>query len=170
MSAVAADLGAPSGSIYHRFTSREHLAAAVWLRTVERFQAGFIDVLAAHDEPVEAAVTAACWVVDWAAEHPADASLLIRYRREDLVRGDFPEQMRHHAEEATAQLGSALTGIARRLGQPVDVVVFAVVRIPYAAVRDSADSGHPIPAWTGPAVARATRAVLSPGSRPRARG
>ena len=36
-SAVARSLSAPSGSVYHRFASRDHLAAALWLRTVERF-------------------------------------------------------------------------------------------------------------------------------------
>jgi AcrR family transcriptional regulator len=170
MSAVAADLGAPSGSVYHRFASREHLAAALWLRTVERFQSGFIAALAAHDNPVEAAVSAARWVVDWAAAHPADASLLTRYRSEDLIRGDYPEQVRHRAEEAKAQLGHALAGVAQRLGQPVDLVVFAVVQIPYAAVREFAGSGRPLPAWTGDAVARATRAALPPRTRPRVRG
>ena len=166
MSAVATDLGAPSGSVYHRFASREHLAAALWLRTVERFQAGFIATLAAHDEPIDAAVCAARWVIDWAAAHPADASLLTRYRREDLIRGDYPEQARRRAEEAKARLGHALSGIAQRLGQPVDLVVFAVVQIPYAAVRDTVGSGRPLPAWTGDAVGRATRAALSPSGAP----
>lgn len=166
MSAVAADLGAPSGSVYHRFASREHLTAALWLRTVDRFQIGFISSFAAHDEPVDAAVSAACWVVDWAAAHPADASLLTRYRREDLIRGDYPEQVRRRAEEAKAQFGHALAGMAQRLGQPVDLVMFAVVHIPYAAVRDSAGSGRPLPSWASDAVGRATRAALSPSDDP----
>ena len=162
MSAVAADLGAPSGSVYHRFASREHLAAALWLRTVDRFQSGFITVLTAHGDPVDAAVSAARWVVDWAAAHPADASLLTRYRREDLIRGDYPEPVRRPAEQAKAQLGHALAGMAQRLSQPVDLVTFAVVLIPYAAVRDSAGSGRPLPTWTGDAVGRAARAALTP--------
>lgn len=92
----------------------------------------------------------------------ADASLLTRYRREDLIRGDYPEQVRRRAEEAKARLGHALSGIAQRLGQPVDLVVLAVVQIPYAAVRQTVGSGRPLPAWTGDAVGRATRAALSP--------
>jgi AcrR family transcriptional regulator len=163
MSAVAADLGAPSGSIYHRFAGRDELAAALWLRTVERFQAGFIATLTVGDEPVDAAVAAACWVVEWAAAHPADAALLTRYRREDLIHGDYPEPVRRRADAAKTQLARALGGMARRLDQPLDRVIFAVVQIPYAAVRASVGSGRPIPVWTGAAVGSAARAVLSPG-------
>ncbi|MFF8264165.1 helix-turn-helix domain-containing protein [Streptomyces virginiae] len=40
MSAVAQAVGAPSGTVYHRFTGRTALLAEVWLCTVERFQEG----------------------------------------------------------------------------------------------------------------------------------
>ncbi|MGI8552143.1 MAG: TetR family transcriptional regulator [Dehalococcoidia bacterium] len=46
IAALAAAIGAPTGSIYHRFRSRDLLMAELWLRTVERFQAGFLAALA----------------------------------------------------------------------------------------------------------------------------
>jgi len=45
MASVAARLGAPTGSIYHRFRSRKELMAETWLAAAESFQAGFIAAL-----------------------------------------------------------------------------------------------------------------------------
>jgi len=36
--------GAPTGSIYHRFSSRTELFVGLWLRSVRRFQAGLLEV------------------------------------------------------------------------------------------------------------------------------
>ena len=45
--AVSARSGAPVGSLYHRFGSRDRLLAELWLRTVRRFQDGLLAVAAA---------------------------------------------------------------------------------------------------------------------------
>src|SRR5690349_25083603 len=45
MAAVAQRAGAPSGSLYHRFAGRSALLAALWLRTVADFQAGYLTAL-----------------------------------------------------------------------------------------------------------------------------
>jgi len=39
MSAVARAVGAPSGSMYHRFPTRAALCGGLWIRTEERFLA-----------------------------------------------------------------------------------------------------------------------------------
>ena len=41
VASIAKRLGAPSGSIYHRFESRDLLLARLWIRTVHRAQQGF---------------------------------------------------------------------------------------------------------------------------------
>ena len=51
MSAVARATGAPSGSMYHRFPARAVLCGELWLRTEERFHAGFASALSASDDP-----------------------------------------------------------------------------------------------------------------------
>ncbi|MCA1655082.1 MAG: TetR/AcrR family transcriptional regulator, partial [Pseudonocardiaceae bacterium] len=38
--------GAPVGSLYHRFGSRDALLASLWLRTVRRFQEGLTTAVA----------------------------------------------------------------------------------------------------------------------------
>jgi AcrR family transcriptional regulator len=44
--AIAQAVGAPTGSIYHRFDSRDVLLAEVWLRAAAAFQAAFFERLA----------------------------------------------------------------------------------------------------------------------------
>ncbi|NEE35160.1 helix-turn-helix transcriptional regulator, partial [Streptomyces sp. SID7982] len=55
MSAVAQAVGAPSGSVYHRFAGRPALLAEVWLRTVERFQEEYTHSLDQEPDPHRAA-------------------------------------------------------------------------------------------------------------------
>ena len=47
MSAVARIASASSGSVYHRFPNHAALQAALWLRTLGRFEDGLFDALAA---------------------------------------------------------------------------------------------------------------------------
>lgn len=42
---VARAVGAPVGSVYHRFLSRDVLMAEVWLRVVASFQKEFLSML-----------------------------------------------------------------------------------------------------------------------------
>src|SRR5829696_1654947 len=83
--AIAGASGAPTGSIYHRFGSRDELLARLWIRAVERSQASFLAALEDSD-PHAAALAAAMSVVDFCEAEPADARLLASFRREDLVR------------------------------------------------------------------------------------
>ena len=45
VAAVRDELGAPVGSIYHRYGSLRHLLAEAWLAAVESFQGGFLAAL-----------------------------------------------------------------------------------------------------------------------------
>ena len=42
MSDIAQEIGGPTGSIYHRFASREELLATLWIRSIKRFHVGLI--------------------------------------------------------------------------------------------------------------------------------
>src|SRR5262245_10656681 len=81
--AIARAVGAPTGSIYHRFDSRDVLLARVWLGAAAAFQAAFFERLAGQ-EPREAGLAAALYMAQRVREHPREARLLRLHRREDF--------------------------------------------------------------------------------------
>src|SRR5215212_1956867 len=82
--AIAEASGAPIGSIYHRFGSREALITKLWMRAVYRSQASFIAAME-HPDARQAAVAAALSIFDFCRAHPADAQLLASFGREELI-------------------------------------------------------------------------------------
>lgn len=147
---VAEALGAPVGSVYHRFRSREELLAKLWLRTASRFQEGFVAALDAEDLD-EAAVSAALHALRWPRLHLDDARVLLLYRREDLSTR-WPEDLSEQVAEVNAEGFAVLREHAsRRYGdvseQDVRRVVFAIVDIPYAAGRRHLLAGEAPPGF-----------------------
>lgn len=166
VAAIAREAGAPSGSVYHRFASRDVLVGVLWLRTVERFQDGYLDVLGAHDDPVEAVRAAARHVLRWSREHPAEVALLMLHRSEDLLGGDWPDELVERNRAQRARLVDAARTLARRLpctdATALRRVVFAAVDVPYAEVRARVAQGQPIDTTSDQLVDETVRAVLAP--------
>ena len=138
--------GAPSGSVYHLFGSRDLLVARLWVRTVRRFQEGFLAALAGDDLDA-AALGAALHVVRWARAHPAEATVLLLRRRSELADrwpdelGDELAGLNHAAEAALADHATRRYGTLDELGR----VTFALVDVPYAACRRPLLAGRPVP-------------------------
>jgi AcrR family transcriptional regulator len=160
-SAVARSAGAPSGSVYHRFASRDELAASLWMRTVERFDAEVVALLQGDGPPVELAVSAALATVSWSSAHPADAFVLTMFRRSDLVGGDVSPELAERAQRLGERQRAAVDALARRLGRPTELVSFAVAGIPMAVIRRHIADCSVIPPWASAAVEEAVRAVLA---------
>ena len=162
----AADrLGAPSGSIYHRFSGRAALAGALWLRSVRRFQAGFLSALDDPD-PLRAARRAAMHVVSWSRDNPSEARLLLLHRSEDLAHTDWPQDLRAENAALRKQLERAIrelcTSLAAADSGSRRRVQFAVVDIPYAAVRQSLAAGGRLHPSLDGLVEEAVTALLAP--------
>ncbi|MFC5742829.1 TetR/AcrR family transcriptional regulator [Dyella tabacisoli] len=137
--AVGQALGASSGSIYHRFKTRNELLGRVWLSTAAEFQSRFVKALGASD-PRQSAIDAALMVPRWVREDPVGASILLTHRREDFLSSDWPAAMTADAQMLATQLNTALQDITHRLfgrssAPRVRAVTFALVDMPYAAVR-----------------------------------
>ncbi|MFC5286498.1 TetR family transcriptional regulator [Actinokineospora guangxiensis] len=153
--AVAAALGAPSGSIYHRFPRRDDLVAAAWLRAQDRFLDAYL--AAAERGPVAAATS----VPTWSVEHPADAALLLRHALADLLRGDVSPALTEHAEANNARAEAAVRRLADEAGIPVRDMVLAVVDLPYAVTRRLLRAGVPVQSDVD-SLARAVGRLVGP--------
>ena len=154
--AIAKRLGAPSGSLYHRFGSRDLLLASLWTRTVRRFQGGYIDALGRED-----AEAAALHTPRWCREHLDEATVLLLYRRQDVA-ATWPAELAGDLGTLNAAVARALDGfVARRPGVDRERLVFATVDVPYGAVRRYLLDGCPPPPLVDDLITTSCRAVLS---------
>jgi len=148
VAAVAKELGAPSGSIYHRFESRDALGASMWLRAVERFQDGWAESID-HGASAEAVRDGAAFVVGWCRSNPTDARILLLYRSSDFCVGEWPDALVARNEAQRARVGDTVSQLCGRLGATTPAamrrVTFALVDLPYGAVRGPLAAGVEIP-------------------------
>lgn len=134
IAAVAQEVNAPVGSVYHRFLSRNVLLAEVWLKVVSSFQVAFLQALE-KGIGLEAALHTPRWV----RQHPAEARILLLYRREELAEGDWPDDLKKRALLIKDALDNGIADYVRRTFGKVDrrginLTVFALIDVPYAAV------------------------------------
>jgi AcrR family transcriptional regulator len=164
MEAIADASGAPTGSIYHRFGSRDELITRLWMRAVYRSQASFVAALEKPD-PKEAALAAAMSIIDFCEEHPADALLLVSFRREDLIRAapegplaDELAELNRPVERAVVNLARQLYG--KRTRAALDRTLMVVFDLPYGAVRRYLITWARMPPGLSADLTRAISAVL----------
>src|SRR5882724_120258 len=101
--AIGASLDAPSGSIYHRFASRDVLLGRLWLSKAAFFQDRFVAALT-RDDPRAAALEAALSLPRSVRADFAGARIMLLYRREDFLSDDWPPEMRAEAERLRHQV------------------------------------------------------------------
>lgn len=165
VTAVAAAVGAPSGSIYHRFAGRDELVARLWLRTITAFQAGLLDALRAAPE----AVVDACHdhIFGWTAEHPDLARLMLLHDATDIT-ARWPDTLAVELRETNDTARAAITELARRYFGPadrkqerenLDRMIYALIDLPYTAVRRHLPDGRPRP-WLREFTTDAAHRVL----------
>lgn len=160
---IAERLGAPTGSIYYRFDSRDLLLARLWIRTARRAQEGFVAALA-QDDVGKAAVDAALHIPRWSRTNVDDACVMVLYRREQLAE-QWPKEL---GEELATLNDSIKAGVRsfvrRRFGSVtkanLDVTMFALLDVPYAAVRRHLHVGNPPPLTVDELVTRTCQCIL----------
>src|SRR5438270_188426 len=143
--AIAERLGAPIGSFYHRFASRDLLLGELWLRTVVDFQHG---ITAALDEGD--GLRAALHTPAWVRGHLDEARLLLLYHRDDFVQGGWPDTLR---DGVAAQTERMETGFARFAGlvfgsagaAELRRAQFLLAEMPVGAVRQHLHRREPPP-------------------------
>lgn len=163
MSAVAQAVGAPSGSVYHRFAGRTALLAEVWLRTVERFQEGYFEALGSDPDPRRAARAAARHVVSWSRAHPQEASLLL-HGPEEFGQGDWSQEHRDRADQGNRRVFGSLGELGAALGaagaRDRERLTLALVDLPLTVVRRHLRAGEPLPPYAEDLAEESAAALL----------
>jgi AcrR family transcriptional regulator len=167
VNAIATATGAPKGSIYHRFATTDDVLASMWLRAVNRLQAGVLNALRISD-PVAAAVAGGLSVHDFARAQRADARLLASLRREDLFSSVSDEALRQELATANDELQKALAGLARDLygrasRTAIEQTACAVIDLPLGAIRRHLLDGSTLPPGLRDQLEAAIRAALRIG-------
>jgi AcrR family transcriptional regulator len=158
MSAVARAVGAPSGSMYHRFATRAALCGELWMRTEERFHSGVTAALSASEDPQTRCVAAARFTVQWCREHPNEAQVLLA-GADALGAAEWPEQLIAARRRLRRKLRQVLAGVP---ADP-DRINAAIVDIPYAVVRRHLLARQVIPGSADAIVADCARVLIAPG-------
>jgi AcrR family transcriptional regulator len=135
LDSVTRILGAPKGSFYHRFESRNALMGELWLQTVRAYQEGFVRAIEAGD-----GLAAALHTPAWSRAHLTDACLLLPYSRHDFVEGNWPAELKRGVREQAQQVESCLETFARReFGRvgtaEIKRATFVLLEVPIAAIR-----------------------------------
>ncbi|MGW0749015.1 TetR/AcrR family transcriptional regulator [Streptomyces sp. NPDC002587] len=168
VSAVAQAVGAPSGSMYHRFAGRTALLAEVWLRTVELFQQGYLDAVHSDPDPRGAARAAARHVISWSRAHPQEAALLL-HGPEEFGRADWSPAHRERADLGNRRVLGSLGELGEALGsagpQDRERLALAVVELPLSVVRRHLRAGEALPPYAEDLAAECADALLA-GDRP----
>ena len=157
---VAARLGAPKGSFYYRFASRDALLGELWLATALAYQQGFVAAIEAGD-----GLRAALHTPAWAREHLDEARLLLLYSRHDFVQGDWPAGLKRAVAGQTERLEGCFRSFARRaFGRAglaeIKRATFVLAEVPIAAVRGHLQRREPPPRLVDELIETTFRAVV----------
>ncbi len=166
MAAIAQQLGAPTGSIYHRYRSRELLLAELWLSVVEEFQAGVLAELDQEDS-LQAGIAAAQFMPRWVRANMREARLLLVHHREDFVEGAWPDELVHRATALAPQIGGGLKKFCRRHWGSVSSKAmrrarFALLDVPHGAVKPYVREGREPPPLIDELIRDTCVGVLKP--------
>ena len=166
IAAIGHRLGAPSGSIYHRFPSRSALLGRLWMQKAAQFQDRFVAALA-HDEPYAAGLEAALSFPRSVRSDPAGAKILLLYRREDFLDDAWPPAIQEEAKRLGDQVTYALAAITKRLFDRAGAadrraVTFAILDAPMAGVRRHVMANEAPPATVDKLLRVTFEAVIRP--------
>jgi len=162
---IAKTLGAPTGSIYHRFASRDVILGEVWLRTIANFQSGMLAQLNAPDARI-AGLAAVRYVPQWVRQYPAEARILLRYRSADFLESGWPRPLSNRAKQQRTTMTKTLREFCRRLlgrdnARSIRIVTYALADAPLAAVRRHVNEGKSPPPVVDDLLGATYRASLS---------
>jgi AcrR family transcriptional regulator len=168
---IAAAIGAPSGSIYHRFKSRDELLGRLWLAKATFLQDRWMSALALPD-PVQAGLAACLSIPRSVREDLEGARIMLLYRREDFLSDGWPAAMKSESKQLGAQVEEGLETLTRRLFgrhslEARQTATLAVLDLPMAGVRRFVTSNESPPRVLDATLERAYFAIIDERRQPR---
>lgn len=169
VAAIGQAIGAPSGSIYHRFSTRDQLLGRLWLNKARSFQTRWIDALGIVD-PKEAGLAAALSLPQSVREDMKGARIMLLHRREDFLSDAWPSEMKREASRLKLEVDEGLAQIAVRLFKSKSVLArqaatFAVLDLPFSAVRRYVAFSEKPPLAVDRLIESAYKAIVSEHSK-----
>jgi len=157
---VAERIGAPKGSFYYRFASRDALLGEIWLATVLAYQEGFVAAIEAGE-----GLSAALHTPAWARRRVEDARLLMLYSRHDFVHGPWPAALRRGVADQAERFEACLRTFARgafgRAGRAeMRRSTFVLAEVPIAAVKPHLQRREPPPKLVDELISKTYRAIV----------
>lgn len=163
--AIARAVHAPTGSIYHRFESRDVLLGEVWLNAAEAFQNAYFAVLK-RPSAREAGLAAALYLAQRVRGDLVEARVLQLHRRQNFIGRGWPASMERRARQLREQIDTELRDFSRRLCGRTDArtrrtVTYAVLDAPFAAVRRHVAAKEVPPAYVDLLITATYRATVA---------
>jgi AcrR family transcriptional regulator len=157
---VAERIGAPKGSFYYRFASRDALLGEIWLKAVLAYQEGFVAAIEAGE-----GLSAALHTPAWARRRVEDARLLMLYSRHDFVHGPWPAALRRGVADQAERFEACLRTFARgafgRAGRAeMRRSTFVLAEVPIAAVKPHLQRREPPPKLVDELISKTYRAIV----------
>src|SRR3954469_21048072 len=146
VSSVTGRLGAPVGSFYHRFASRDVLLANVWLDTALAFQTGFVAAIKSGD-----GLAGALHTPLWVRRPLADGRAFLLYHRDDFAHGNWPQDLKDRVVRQGRRVDAAYKRFAHDTfggvgANELRLARFVLADAPKAAVGPYLRQGVPPPA------------------------
>jgi AcrR family transcriptional regulator len=132
--AVREATGLSTGSLYHRFESREALMAEAWLYAVGAFQARILEAFALKDAQ-QAGVEAALATPRFCREEKDIALVLACCRPAEFLTKDMAPKLQKRVKHVNDNAAEAIRAFAKRIDRPLLTCRLAIVAYPLGAVR-----------------------------------
>ena len=125
---------APIGSVYHRFPSRDALLAELWLTVIESFQNEWLKILQING------LQATLYSLQWVRSHPHKARIMLLYRIDDLISGEWPKDLQKRALSLSRELHEGIASFAKKqfgsaTKEYIDRTLFAIHDAPMGILR-----------------------------------
>lgn len=167
IAAIGHAIDAPSGSIYHRFRTRDMLLGRLWLWKATGFQDAWAQALDLPDAR-EAGLQAALSLPRMVREDFEGARIMLLHRREDFLSASWPPDMQAEAQRLRAQVADGLGRMTRRLfgrntAAAREATTFATLDLPFSAVRRHVGRGEVPPPQLDTLITKAYSAIVAGG-------